>query len=294
MRVAVIGPGAVGGTIAFWLAQDPRLTVELWARTRFDELRVETPDGPRSCRPRVVLDPAEASSPSWVILATKAYDVASAAPWLAVLDGRARVAVLQNGVEHVERLQPYLDPARVVAAVVDCAALRLGPGTIRQRRHAALIVNDDPNGRDLATLFSGTPVTVTLTADLVTAAWKKLCFNIGGTVCALTGQPAGITWRSDVAELLRDLVREGVAVGRAEGATLEDELPESILEGHRKAPRDAVNSLLADRLAGRRMEVDARNGVVVRRGRAHGVQTPLNAMAVAILEAAGPAGLPAG
>jgi 2-dehydropantoate 2-reductase len=77
-------------------------------------------------------------------------------------------------------------------------------------------------------------------------------------------------------------------VGRAEGATLEDDLPQRIVEGHRRAPVDAVNSMLADRLAGRRMEVDARNGAVLRAGRAHRIATPLNTMALAVLEAAGP------
>jgi 2-dehydropantoate 2-reductase len=33
MRIAVIGPGAVGGVIAAWLAQNPELTVEVCART---------------------------------------------------------------------------------------------------------------------------------------------------------------------------------------------------------------------------------------------------------------------
>jgi 2-dehydropantoate 2-reductase len=46
-----------------------------------------------------------------------------------------------------------------------------------------------------------------------------------------------------------------------------------------------VNSLLGDRLAGRRMEWDARNAVVARLGRRHGVSAPLNEMAAVILSA---------
>jgi 2-dehydropantoate 2-reductase len=44
--------------------------------------------------------------------------------------------------------------------------------------------------------------------------------------------------------------------------------------------------MLADRLAGRPMEYDARNGVIVRRGARHGVAAPMNALMVALLEAA--------
>jgi 2-dehydropantoate 2-reductase len=57
------------------------------------------------------------------------------------------------------------------------------------------------------------------------------------------------------------------------------------LEGYRAQPPDSINSMLADRMAARPMEIDARNGVIVRKGEKHGVITPLNRMAVALLEA---------
>ncbi|HEY6373992.1 MAG TPA: ketopantoate reductase C-terminal domain-containing protein, partial [Edaphobacter sp.] len=78
---------------------------------------------------------------------------------------------------------------------------------------------------------------------------------------------------------------ECVAVGRAEGAVLSDAVPDEVLAAYRKAAPDGVNSMLADRLAGRPMEIDARNGVIVRAGKRHGIATLNNAMAVALLEA---------
>jgi 2-dehydropantoate 2-reductase len=75
-------------------------------------------------------------------------------------------------------------------------------------------------------------------------------------------------------------------VGRAEGADLPSDLPETVVEGYRSGPADGVNSLHADRAAGRPMELDARNGVIVRLGARHGIATPVNAMVVALLEAA--------
>jgi 2-dehydropantoate 2-reductase len=44
--------------------------------------------------------------------------------------------------------------------------------------------------------------------------------------------------------------------------------------------------MLADRRAHRPMEIDARNGVIVRYGREHGIPTPMNALMVALLESA--------
>jgi 2-dehydropantoate 2-reductase len=84
---------------------------------------------------------------------------------------------------------------------------------------------------------------------------------------------------------MRSLVRECIAVGTAEGASLNESLVESVLDGYRNAPPDSINSLHADRIAGRPMEIDTRNGVIVRLGAKHGIPTPFNQMIVALLEA---------
>ena len=98
-------------------------------------------------------------------------------------------------------------------------------------------------------------------------------------------KPQGIVHQDGVARLMRELVRECVAVGRAEGAKLDDSMPDEIVERMRRGARDAGNSMYADRLAGRPMEFDARNGVIVRLGRKHAIAAPMNALMVALLEA---------
>lgn len=287
MRIAVVGPGAIGGTVAGWLAQDAALSVSVCVRTGFDRLEVETPERTILATPRIVADPADAAVADWVLVATKTYDAEGAARWLERLVGaETRVAVLQNGVEHVERFAPYVDPARIVPAVVDIPAERTAPGRIRQRKDGWMLVPESAGGRAFAALFAGTPIDVRTMADWRSHAWRKLCVNCAGAVSALTLLPGGVAWDDAVAEVMRGMVRECVAVGRAEGADLADDLPDIVVDGYRSAPRDSVNSIHADRLAGRRMETDARNGVIVRRGRAHGIATPRNEMAAALLDAA--------
>jgi 2-dehydropantoate 2-reductase len=82
------------------------------------------------------------------------------------------------------------------------------------------------------------------------------------------------------------IVHECIAVGRAEGARLPDSVADNVISGYQAAPVDSVNSMHADRIAGRLMEIDARNGVIVRLGRKHRIATPLNAMIVDLLQAA--------
>ena len=285
--IAVIGPGAVGATVAAWLAQNPGLDVAVCARTPFDRLEVETPGGPLTASPRVLTSPQEASPVDWAIVTTKTYDAAATGAWLARLVGpHTRVAVLQNGVEHVERFTPYIDPARITPAVVDIPAERSAPGRVRQRRDGSILVPAGAAGDAFVALFAHTPISVSTTPDFTTAAWKKLALNCAGAVNALTLRPSGVARREPIADLMRALVRECVAVGRAQGADLPDALPDTVVDGYRAGPADGVNSLHADRAAGRPLELDARNGVIVRLGARHAIATPVNAMVVALIEAA--------
>jgi 2-dehydropantoate 2-reductase len=288
--IAIVGPGAIGGILAAWLAQDPKNEVTVCARSPFDHLEVETPEGRIEASPRILTDPAQATPVDWVLVATKAYDTVGAARWLAGLRREhTPVVVLQNGVEHVARFAPYVSRDSIVPGVIDCPAERTAPGRMRQRGPSWIVVPDSEQGRAFVPLFARTNFDVS-TGDFTTRAWGKLCVNAPGAISAILLKPTGVIQLEPIAELTRGMVRECLAVGRAEGAALDDGVVERVVDGARRAPADSINSLLADRLAGRRMEIDARNGAVVRFGRKHGIPTPLNEMAVALLAVAQDAG----
>ncbi|WP_269716636.1 2-dehydropantoate 2-reductase [Caulobacter sp. NIBR2454] len=286
-QIAIVGPGAVGGTVAAWLAQSPDLSVTVCARAPFDGLSVETPDGEITATPNVLTEPSTATPQDWVLVCTKAYDAAGALTWLGGLVGpETKVAVLQNGVEHVERFAPHLPGVGIVPAVVDIPAERAAPGRIRQRRMGTILVPAGADSDAFVDLFAHTPIEVSTTDDFKTAAWRKLALNCAGAVNALTLKPSGVAHREAIADIMQALVAECVLVGRAEGAVLPDDLGRAVVDGYRSGPADGVNSLHADRAAGRPMELDARNGVIVRFGARHGIATPMNAMIVALIEAA--------
>ena len=52
--ILLIGPGAIGATLAAWLAQDDRHTVTVAARTRFDAIESQTPQGIIRAKPQVI------------------------------------------------------------------------------------------------------------------------------------------------------------------------------------------------------------------------------------------------
>ncbi|MGB8505111.1 2-dehydropantoate 2-reductase N-terminal domain-containing protein, partial [Mycobacterium sp.] len=104
-RIAVVGPGAVGATVAAYLHNAGRPVV-LCGRTRRDQLDVRPDGGDRIVVPGPVhTDLGELRGPpvGLVVLAVKATQLEAAAKWLAMLcDEHTTVCVLQNGVEQVE------------------------------------------------------------------------------------------------------------------------------------------------------------------------------------------------
>ena len=290
-RIAIVGVGAVGGVTAALLQQAGGHELLLCARHPMSGLAVDTPDGPIHVDATVVTDPSEATEVYWVMVATKAYDVAGAARWLdRFCANGAPVAVLQNGVEHRERFAPYVAIERVLPVMVDCPVERQAPGRVRQRGVMHLKVPDCSMGQDFVELFAGTSVDAAAVPDFLSVVWRKLCFNSAGVLSALVLQPAGVIRGEAMGDVALQIIRECAAVARAEGAQLEEDVADVVLAAQRAAPADSVNSMLADRQAGRPVEIDARNGVIVRLGQKHRIATPANSMAVALMEAMVPRG----
>lgn len=280
-RVAVVGVGAIGGVIAGLLQTSGAHELSLCTRRPLVGLTVEAPEGVIRVNGHNWIAPEQASTVDWVIVATKTYDSAGAKLWLDRLcDEKTQIAVVQNGVEHRENFAPEWD---VLPVVIDVPTERRPDGSVLQRSKAVMRVPESAAGRAFAGLFAGTTAEIELSGDFLSAVWAKLCINSAGVISALTKKPAGILRDAVWGQVALDLIAECVAVGRAEGAVLDDSIGERILAGYRAGSPDSVNSLLADRLAGRPMEIDARNGVIVRGGEKHGIATPLNRMAVALL-----------
>lgn len=285
-KIALIGPGAIGGTVATRLAQMTDHWVVVCARSDVSQFTLEAPEGKWTVTPKMHVSPLQLQPVDWILVATKAYATQATAKWFPnLLGAQTRLAVLQNGVEHVARFAPYFPEARILPVIVDMPVERDAPGFFRQRRAGWFTVPQNSHGEELADIFRRTGIEIRLAPDFQTEAWRKLAINCAGAVSALLLKPAGIVNQAEIAELMRNLVRECVAVGRAEGAALEDSLVESVIERYRNGPPDAINSLHADRLAKRPMEIDARNGVIVRLGRKYGIPTPFNHTVVTLLEA---------
>lgn len=286
--VAVVGPGAIGTALAARLAESGREVV-LCGRSR-GAAAVELTDdrGTREVPVRWAADPAEVAPAPWVVLATKIHQTPSARPWLEALAGPESLLVAaQNGVDHRERLADVLPAERLAPALVYINAERTGPGRVHARyTERELVLPDDGAGRTAAALFAGAGVRAEVSADFVGAAWRKLLTNVvANPVTALTGRRVEVLREPRVAALAEDLLRETVAVGRAEGADLPDAVVPETLAWLQGLPTGATSSMLQDREAGRPLEHDGILGAVVRLAARHGIAVPATRTLLALLSA---------
>ena len=284
-----MGPGAVGTTVAALLYKAGH-SVTVCGRTARDSIELR-PDGedPIVVPGPVHTDPGDVTGPVGVVLlAVKATQNDDAAGWLARLCGeRTIVTVLQNGVEQVEQVQPHCPSSSVIPGIVWYSAETQPRGWVRLRTEAALVLPSGRAAETVAELLRGAGCRVDCDPDFITASWRKLLTNALAGFMALSGRRSGMFRRDDVTELSRRYVAECVAVARAEGARLPDGVVDEMAGLFRHAPEDMGTSILTDRVNHRPMEWDIRNGVIIRKARAHGLATPISDVVVPLLAAAG-------
>lgn len=290
-RIVLIGPGAIGGTVAGGLLASGRHDLITCANRTFETLTVKRADGsnPQRYPVRVVTSPDDLKAAEWVLLAVKSHQTESAANWLrAAVGPETKLVVLQNGVEHRERVAPFIPAsATVLPIVVQLPAQRTAPGEITTYGGAVLIAEDNATGREFAGLFADTPVKVNLTDDFMTRQWEKLCLNAAsGSISTLTLSPDAIGTTPGLREVALALVEECMAVGRAEGARFADNYAMQLVDGFMMRTGNRGNSMYYDRRDGNVLEFDARNTVIQRLGRKHGIPTPISDVIVPLLRGA--------
>ena len=284
---AVLGPGAIGLTVAAALSDAGVGSIAVLGRTPSAAITVSG----RGMRARVVdisctgALGADLQPVDWLFLCVKAHQVEDAAPSIrSLVDDRTQVVILQNGVEHISRVQPFTGAAALLPGVVWFSAARTAAGSVEVHTRPIIMVPSTSPHEELATLL-GSDVDVVPTDDFLSESWRKLCRNAVGGLLALTGLPTRVFQDPGMAKLAGDLACECIAVANASGAVLDEAYGEEIVDSLLSGPPEQGNSMLADRLGGHPLEWDARNGVICRMGRRCGTPTPISDVLVPLLAA---------
>jgi 2-dehydropantoate 2-reductase len=290
--VAVVGAGAVGCYYGGMLAR-AGAPVTLIGRPahveaiRRDGLLLETLVFTEPVAARAETDIAAARGAQLVLFCVKSTDTEAAAGALApYLSPQAIVLSLQNGVDNIERLAAHV--AQPLAAVVYVAAAMAGPGHVRHTGRGDLVIGalgDEaaqarakPALERIAGWLPRAGIGCTVSANVEGELWAKLLINCAYNAISALGRARyrRIGAQPLALGVLKDAVREGVAVAQAAGVRLPEGDPIEAAVAISRAMAGATSSTAQDIARGKRTEIDHLNGYLVRRGDALGVPVPVN------------------
>ena len=226
-----------------------------------------------------------------MLLGVKTWQVADAAQSLRPLLGPETLVVpLQNGVETIDELTNALGERHVAGGLCSGFCFIVAPGHVRHIGGATFIKFGELDGTKtervlaLRDAFVRARVDAEVPDDIRVALWEKFLLVVPfGGLGAVTRAPIGVLLTPPTRALLERAMREIEAIARARGVALAEDIVASTL-----AILDAVNpsgtsSLQRDIAAGKRSELDAWTGAVVRLGTRANVPTPLHDFLYAVL-----------
>ena len=302
MRIAVLGSGAVGGYYGAKLARAGHDVTFIargahLAAVRERGLEIKSSElGDFVAHGKAEQDTSKVGPVELVLVAVKAYDNATALPLLEPMLGRDTIVLtLQNGVDSPNEVAAVAGEARTLGGTTYIATALEAPGLIVQTGTHRRVVfgeafGDLPRTTDrvnrIHDAFAGADIQSFPVGDGRVPIWEKFVFL--AALAGFTGAarlPIGPVWGDPFtrAQFLA-ASREIEALARAEGVPVAADVVDRMIPYIDAIPGTMRSSLLIDLQLGKRIEVEALQGAVVRRAAKLGVPTPIVSTLYAVLK----------
>ena len=297
MNILVMGSGGLGGYFGGLLARaghDVGFVARGEHLRALQErgLRVRSIHGDFELPVRASESPTELGPADLVVFTVKTYDNQAAARQLsgAIAPGGA-VMTLQNGLGNAETVDAVLGRGTAIPAAAHIESAIGEPGLIVQSSPRRRITFGEPDGRRtkraerILEALQSAEIEAILTTDIQRVLWEKFLFITAmAGLTSLTRRTLGeVLGFAATSALFHDALAEGAAVARAARV----DLPASVVEDIERTAATMAptmrSSMQKDLERGRKLEVEALNGMLVRLGRQHGVPTPVNDVIYAVL-----------
>jgi len=302
VKIAVLGSGAVGGYYGAKLARTGH-EVTFIARgahleaIRGSGLQIRSPAlGDFVVRSRAEQDTSAVGPVDLVLVAVKAYDNATALPMIKPMLGPATmVLTIQNGVDSADEVAAVVGAERVLGGTTYIATALAGPGIIEQTgTHRRIVFGEvfgelprlSDRARAVDEALTGADIQADVVSDGRVPIWEKFIFLV--SLAGFTGAtrlPIGPVWADPfIRRQFLDGCREIEAVARALGVPVAQDRVQQIEAYVESIPGSMRSSLLIDLAQGKKIEVEALQGSVVRRAERLGVPVPIMATLYAVLK----------
>jgi 2-dehydropantoate 2-reductase len=291
MRIAIMGSGGTGGYFGGLLARAGEEVTFIARGAHLEALRMRGLTvksrlaGEFTLPVRATDTPNEVGPVDLILFCVKTYDTDTAAQSIDPLIGAdTMVLSLQNGVENAERIARITGHNSGLSAVGYVVSATETPGVIAQTAGPGKIILGELAGgtsarvERLHSVLQRAEIAAEVHPDVRIAIWQKFLFICAFSgVTALTRVPIGAILADPVThDLFRGTLEEAEAVARASGIELLEDCVEQAMATAAAVEPWGRGSMYHDLAHGLRLELEALNGEVVRRGDQHDIQTPLN------------------
>jgi len=295
MKIAVIGPGAMGCLLAVLLSEANEVLLLDHNRERVFLLNergliLEENGRSRHCLVKVVTEPDySVGSVELVLLCVKAGGFPAALQTARLLcDKNSLILTLQNGIGHLPSLAKLPDGFDWALGVTSHGATLVGPGHVLHKGRGLTKIGlssqfsnrQDGAGKKLLLVsqtLTAAGIETEVVDDILNHVWGKLLVNVGiNALTAIHDCPNGALLESDEAHvLMQAAILEGKEVAEQSGILLAED-PLHAAERVCRATANNISSMLQDVRAEKVTEIDAINGALVRQGAQLGIATPVN------------------
>ena len=293
MRIVMMGSGGVGGYFGGRMAaagQDVTFIARgrHLAAIRAEGLRIDSRDiGDAIVHPaRATDDPAEVGIADYVIIGIKLWDTeAVGRSILPMVGSETTVVSLQNGVECDDVLAEIVGEERLIGGVAFIASSVSEPGVIKHIGTMQRVVigertgGSSPRVSALYEALRSGGIDAEISDDIERTIWEKFVFLVAlsATTASMRQTLGPIRDDPEKRAMLFGAMQETVAVGRARGIDLPEDLADQRMKFVETLPDDMTSSMHHDLEAGNPLEVEWLSGAVARFGAELGVPTPINA-----------------
>ena len=283
MKVLVVGAGAVGSYYGGRLALAGHDVTLIGRKRHVDAIQSNglTIDSKITGKHRADVAAAEtlfaSKPPDLVLLCVKSYDTESAARNLKeFIAPQTVVLCLQNGIDNHEVAEHILNVSRMHPTVIYVNVRIAEPGVVEHVARGEITLPVELSA--LAPVFDKAGIPAKTTDNILGMVWSKLLLNAScnalGMICAVSfGE---LIASPEMREVISGAVEEVVGIANAKGIRIPGEDYSAQVIKTCESLGAGLSSMLQDYRAGKKLEIDALNGVVVRLGKELGIPTPYN------------------
>ncbi len=292
MKIAVMAAGGLGGYYGALLAKDGH-DVTFIARgahlkaIRENGLTIKSVHGDLVIKPAKATDhPAEVGAVDWILFGVKTYDTQAAARAMQPMIGvQTAVMTFQNGVDAPDQIGAIVGKEHVLVAPTQVVSNIAAPGVIEQKSPFRMTTVGEIGGQGLSSrveqivaAFKRVGIEVSAAPDGRIPLWHKFVFiaSTAGLASLARTAPYDLFQLPEARATLRAAMQEVDAVGRAQGIAMDADIVERQYQFTLNLKPGNKPSMLLDVEQGKRLEIDALSGAVVRLGAAKGIATPVH------------------